>query len=106
MGISAPFPLYVVRLEPESNTVVVGYRDALASRSFRANQANWQHAIEPEFVANIQIRYKHRGEPGRVRLLENNAFEAEFDAPVDAITPGQAAAIYVGDVLLGGGWIE
>ncbi len=59
-----------------------------------------------EFDATVQIRYNHAGCPGRVRITGSGRFEVEFAEPIMAITPGQAAVVYDGDKLLGGGWIQ
>ncbi len=59
-----------------------------------------------EFAAIVQIRYNHSGAPGRVRITGPDRFEVEFDEPVAAVTPGQAAVVYDGETLLGGGWIR
>jgi tRNA-specific 2-thiouridylase len=59
-----------------------------------------------EFRADVKIRYLHRAAPSTVRLLPGDRFEVRFDEPQPAVTPGQAAVLYTGDVVLGGGWIE
>ena len=58
------------------------------------------------FDATVQIRYNHSGAPARVTVTSPDTFEVEFAQPVPAITPGQAAVVYDGDQMLGGGWIE
>jgi tRNA-uridine 2-sulfurtransferase len=115
LGIALGDPAYVVELDAATNTVVLGSRDELMQRHLRAMGMNWllrRETIPRElFEADIQIRYNHRGAKGMVKPIydENDlvsTIEAEFDQPIAAITPGQAAVIYQNDVLLGGGWIE
>jgi len=62
--------------------------------------------LNATFDATVQIRYNHAGAAARVRVTGPDTFEVEFTDPIAAITPGQAAVVYDGDKLLGGGWIE
>ena len=71
-----------------------------------ARRANWLADVDGQFPATVQIRYNHGGEAATVRKTGADGFEVAFDEPVSAITPGQAAVVYDGDDLLGGGWIE
>jgi tRNA-specific 2-thiouridylase len=107
LKVAAGTPMYVTRIDPDTGDVVIGTREESSGRRLRANDANW-HAqpSEAEFDAVVQVRYNHRGAPAHVRITRPDAFEVEFAEPVHAITPGQAAVIYDGDFLLGGGWIE
>jgi tRNA-uridine 2-sulfurtransferase len=101
-------PLYVTRIDPASATVTLGPREELLAAGLRAREANWHIQAGPgdEFAATVQIRYNHAGAAGRVRITGPGTFEARFDAPVSAVTPGQAAVLYDGTRLIGGGWIE
>jgi tRNA-specific 2-thiouridylase len=106
LRVAAGVAMYVTRIDPASATVTIGPREELLSRRLVAAGANW-HAQAPEsFDAAVQIRYNHRGAPARVRRTGSDTFEVEFTEPVSAVTPGQVAVVYDGDVLLGGGWIE
>ncbi len=107
LGISAPVPLYVTAIDVGANTVTLGPRAALLRCGLRAAQANF--LIDPPaatFRGEVQIRYLHRAAPASVELLGQGQFRVWFDEPQAAITPGQAAVIYDGDVVIGGGWIE
>ncbi|MFB3891443.1 MAG: MnmA/TRMU family protein [Phycisphaerae bacterium] len=104
-------PYYVLRIDPASADVVVGPRAETLTRHLRAGRANWHASLGAvpagsEFDAIVQIRYNHRGAPGRVRITGQESFEVEFTEPVSSVTPGQAAVVYEGERLLGGGWIE
>jgi tRNA-specific 2-thiouridylase len=105
LGVAAGVPVYVSAIDPASATVTLGEREAVMHRHLSADHVNWHTDVADEFRAIVQVRYNHRGAPGTVRL-RNDGFEVEFDEPVWAITPGQAAAVYDGDRLLGGGWIR
>jgi len=59
-----------------------------------------------QFRAQVQIRYRSRPADADVMLSPNGVVFIKFDAPQRAITPGQAAVIYDGETLLGGGWIQ
>lgn len=106
LGISAKTPLYVTAIDPEAATVTVGPIEKLAGMSLTASQTNWHCDVPDQFEAIVQIRYNHRGATAAVTVGRAGGFRADFQAPVNAITPGQAAVVYDGDRLLGGGWIE
>jgi tRNA-specific 2-thiouridylase len=100
-------PRYVVRLEADSRRVVIGTRDELARSKFTADRANWL-VDEPQekFACQVQIRYNSSAVPAAVTPLAGGRFEVEFDDPRHGVAPGQAAVCYLGDRVLGGGWIE
>jgi tRNA-specific 2-thiouridylase len=71
---------------------------------------NWHHVAgigDPglRLEATVKIRYNHPGTPASVTPLENNRARIRLHEPQRAVTPGQAAVIYDGDLVLGGGWI-
>jgi tRNA-specific 2-thiouridylase len=108
LGLSSPAPLYVLKLEPDSGTVVVGDRAALDQSALLASGVNWVSMVAPGDWTRVtaQIRHHHAAAPARVRALDDGRAELEFDAPQAAITPGQAVVFYDGDLVVGGGWIE
>ena len=106
MGIAHPEPLYVIKLDYQHNRLLVGEREEVYSRWFKVNRINW--LIEPPaqtFNLECQIRYRHQPAPALLTPLADGQVEIEFDSPQFAITPGQGAAFYHGDRLLGGGFI-
>jgi tRNA-specific 2-thiouridylase len=105
LGIAAAEPLYVTRIDPESRRVTIGPKDQVMGTQLLAQKANWHGPVPDRFEATVQIRYNHSGAPARVTRTDSDAFRVEFDEAVHAITPGQAAVVYRGDRLLGGGWI-
>jgi len=95
-----PEPLYVLRLEPESRRVVVGPKRALAVSEARLSGVNWLGEGQRERL-NVKVRSLARPVPAR--------FDGEtvrFAQPEYGVSPGQAAVLYEGDRVLGGGWIE
>ena len=108
LGVSAPAPLYVLRIDAESRAVTVGPRASLDRGSLTASAVNWIAGDAPAgwVPAAAQIRHRHRAAAGRVRALPGGRAEFEFTDPQAAVTPGQAVVFYEGDVVLGGGWIE
>ena len=102
-------PMYVTRIDPVAATVTIGPAEETLGDRLTARSVNW-HIAPPtpgsEFPATVQIRYNHAGAAARVHITGPDAFEVRFERPVAAITSGQAAVIYDGDRLLGGGWIQ
>jgi tRNA-specific 2-thiouridylase len=100
-------PRYVVDLDPETNRVIVGDADDLIIDEFEIDRVNW---IVPDCATRdgdltVKIRYNHPGTPVTVTPLANNRGRIQLHEPQRAVTPGQAAVIYDGDIVLGGGWI-
>jgi tRNA-specific 2-thiouridylase len=108
IGISAPQPLYVVRIDVPRNELVVGNRKDLYSRSLVAAGVNWVAVDQPQqpIRAGVRIRYRAAESPATITTLASGKVRIDFDEPQPAITPGQAAVFYDDDVVLGGGWIE
>jgi len=108
LGLSHPVPLYVVALRPESRTVVVGEGGELDATGLVARDVNWLSIPEPAtpFRATVKIRYRAPEASATVTPQPGGRAHVSFDAPQRAVTPGQAAVFYEGEVCLGGGWIE
>ncbi len=106
LGVAAREPLYVLRLEAETNRVVAGPEQALWARSALLEEMNWM--IEPslqEFPVLAQIRYRQQAVAARIKPGRGGSARLTFEQPVRAITPGQIAAVYQANRLLGGGRI-
>jgi tRNA-specific 2-thiouridylase len=107
LGFAAGRPLYVTRLEPATNTIVVGEDAELWGCELIATAATWL-VDEPQaaFRAAVRIRSRHEAAPATVEPLGGGAWRVRFDEPQRAITPGQVAAFYDGESVLGAGDIS
>ena len=107
LGVAAPHPFYVLRLDVERNTVIVGGAEELGSTAFRTGRVNWVAGSPPGecFDAEVQIRYRTRPVAGNVNVLPDGAAAVEVATPLRDVTPGQAAVFYRGDNCLGNGLI-
>src|SRR5579872_2154519 len=109
LGIATGEPLYVIATEPASQRVIVGRNEDLLRSRLTAREVNWISwpGLVAPARAEVKIRNKHL--PAQATLHpapEPGAIEVHFDEPQRAVTPGQAAVFYSGDLVLGGGWIE
>jgi len=107
LGVALGKRQYVVRIEPDTRRVVVGSWEELARQELTAARANW--LVEPpkrSFRAEVKIRYRSPAFPGWVEPLAEDRFRVRFDQPCHGVAPGQAAVVYAGPRVLGGGWIE
>ena len=108
LGLASSRPRYVLAVQPATATLVVGDEEGLLSDELRVRDVNWLSVPEPssEIRASVRIRYRHTEAQATLRPSPGRQADVHFDAPQRAITPGQAAVFYQGDVCLGGGWIE
>lgn len=108
LGIAAPEPLYVVKLDPVMNQVVVSTRDKAGRSDCTINRLNWVSIPVPQvpIQATVQVRYRSPAVPVQVVPLEGDRLRLVFTEDQFGITPGQAAVLYDGDRVLGGGIIE
>jgi tRNA-uridine 2-sulfurtransferase len=100
LGVSAAEPLYALRSDSRTNTVVVGPREALARTTLRARGA----LLVPVERAEAKLRYRSDAVPARVEPTVEG-FRLELDRPAYGIAPGQAAVLYSDDVVVGVGLI-
>ncbi|MFW5802611.1 MAG: aminomethyltransferase beta-barrel domain-containing protein, partial [Verrucomicrobiota bacterium] len=108
LGVAAPNPLYVAEIDADSGDIVLAERQHLAASAMLVKNVNWigGHAPAKPFAAATKIRYRQDGAPSRVVPRNNHAALVQFETPQFAVTPGQVAAFYQDDELVGGGWIE
>jgi len=108
LGVATGSPLYVLELRGDRGQVVVGPEAQLYSRRLQARALNWIAIADLQGEMQVQVKIRHRHQPAAATLAKTGDDEvtAVFDAPQRAVTPGQAAVFYDGDVVVGGGWIS
>ncbi len=109
LRVSAGEPLYVIETKPSERRVVIGRNAELLRSSMHVNNVNWISIAAPDAPvrAQVKIRNKHAAAPATViPSAAAGRVEIHFDDAQRAVTPGQGAVFYDGDVVLGGGWIE
>lgn len=111
LGIASDRRLYVVRLEPDGQRVVVGDAAALDCSGARVERVGWVAGEAPSgpVRARVQVRHRHTAVPAEVRATAAGGAEIRFDTPVRAVAPGQAAVFYDesnDDEVLGGGFLS
>jgi tRNA-uridine 2-sulfurtransferase len=95
----APEPYYVLRLDPETRQVIVGPKRALAVRAARIEGINW---LGGDFAGPVTAKVRSLAKPVPARLEGDRVV---FETPEYGVAPGQAAVLYAGERVLGGGWI-
>ncbi len=100
-------PVYVVDIDPESNTIWIGDDEELCRDGLVAGSTNWISidTVEERMRVKASIRYRHGGSGATIFPLTNGEVEVKFDQPQRAITPGQSIVFYDGDLVVGGGVI-
>lgn len=108
LGVSAPQPLYALRICPETNSVVLGENEALFSRELTAGDVNLiaLDRIDAPLRCMAKIRYRHQAAWATVTQPDEDTLRVVFDDPQRAITPGQSVVLYHEDLVLGGGVIR
>jgi tRNA-specific 2-thiouridylase len=108
LGIAAPEPLYVHKLDMQRNEVVVGGNTSVFAKGLLASDANWIaiDKLEDGMEFGAKIRYGKREAQARLSLQADGLLKVEFAEPQRAVTPGQFVVFYDGDVLVGGAMIE
>jgi len=108
LGVATGEPLYVIGLNGAQRQVIVGKDEELWSKTLRARGLNWIAVsdLRDPMQLTVKIRNKHQAATATVEMTGSDEVTATFDEPQRAITPGQAAVFYDGDVVVGGGWIR
>ncbi len=108
MGLAASFPLYVVSIDAENNTIVAGPNKMLYDNELVASQMNYisRPGLKKSITVKAKIRYKHTEAESRLYPITSDSVRVEFKTPQRAITPGQAVVFYDGETVIGGGIID
>jgi tRNA-specific 2-thiouridylase len=107
LGVATGSPLYVLQIKGDTRQVVVGSGENLYSNTLRVHRINLISVEDLPALMRVTVKIRHRHEAAAA-MIEKSGDEilATFDQPQRAITPGQAAVFYDGDVVVGGGWIK
>ena len=108
LGIAHAKPLYVIKLDCDTNTVVVGTKDEINFSSFTVNRLNWISVEKPgpSFAATVKVRSTHREIESLIEMTDENEATVTLKKRNEAISPGQSAVFYDGDRVIGGGIID
>lgn len=106
LGVSAPEPLYVRRLEPDTNRVVVAPAGHAPFTSMIVGGLNWLSPRRPSLRCSVRCRYRQADQGCRAALLEDGRLQVFFAEPQQAVAAGQGAVFYDGERVLAGGIIE
>ncbi len=107
LGVATGSPLYVLQIKGDNRQVVVGEQKNLYSRNMLTRRTNLISRGELPEPVRVSVKIRHRHEPAAATIQKTGADEivVTFDEPQRAVTPGQAAVFYDGDIVVGGGWI-
>ena len=108
LGVALGEPRYVTAIEPATGEVRLGTRTDLAVSSARVSRVRWTSIETPTAPIRAAVRVRHRGVeiPATITPLPGGEARIDFDAPMSAVAPGQAAVFYRGDTVLGGGTLR
>ncbi|MCP2520897.1 tRNA 2-thiouridine(34) synthase MnmA [SCandidatus Aminicenantes bacterium Aminicenantia_JdfR_composite] len=108
LGIYSEKPLYVISIDKKSNTIVVGEEKDVYRHEFVVEQINWilEEKKNKPFKAKVKIRYLHPEAEAEITPMNHDTAYVRFLNPQRAITPGQSAVFYEGDIVIGGGIIK
>ena len=108
LGLALHEPMYVCRIEPKTNTVVLGRDRDLWSKELTAKDFHWISGEVPTGTQRIKakIRYRHQEQWANAEITGPDSIHLVFDEPQRAITCGQSVVLYDGDVVVGGGTIN
>jgi tRNA-specific 2-thiouridylase len=108
LGVATGSPLYVIQISGANKQVIVGGEENLYSRTLRARRVNLIAVDDLREPMRVSVKIRHRHEPAHalIEKSDNDEVLVTFDEPQRAITPGQAAVFYDGDIVVGGGWIS
>ena len=108
LGVAAGEPLYVISTEPASRRVIIGRNDALLRASMSVSDVNWISIAAPSGPTRAEVKIRNKHQPAAATITPTAdplRVDVHFDEPQRAVTPGQGAVFYSGELVLGGGWI-
>ena len=106
LNVAAGHPLYVIEIQPETNTIILGQKKELNKKVMWLRDYNLtgNRNVDPNLEVSVKIRYRNEGSPARINQ-DGSRIKVEFVEDVYAVTPGQSAVFYKDNILIGGGII-
>ena len=106
LGLAFGEPRFVTRIDRETRNVVLGQREDLATTRITVRELNWlSDRPGDRFDSAVKVRYRTASEPCSVHVHDNGTATIIPTHPILGVAPGQAAVLYDGDRVIGGGWI-
>ncbi len=107
LGIAFGEPVYVMKVDPEANTVMLGTNEELFTDTVTAKKINLisTDRIREPLRVKAKVRYRHKEQWATATQPDEDTLQVVFDEPQRAVTAGQALVLYDGDVVVGGGTI-
>ena len=106
LKIAYPYPLYVVKIDPYTNTVYVGPETSLHRHQFKIKEPNWLiNQIDPNYEFTVKVRSTQPGIKAKLTKIDENQVMVDLLSSEKAVTRGQACVVYDGTKVVGGGWI-
>ena len=106
LEIALGHPAYVIRINPAKNTIRLGNAEELLQQTALLTGVRFDSKYEPREQLAVRIRYRSTPVEATIEMVDDGNAIVHFAAPVSALTPGQSAVIYDGDIVVGGGIIE
>lgn len=106
LGIAVGEPLYIIRIDPQQNCLTVGKKEEVYQRKFLVKEPHFVGQPPKKKIAClVRIRYNHKEAKAEI-IPQQDRVKVCFQKPQFALTPGQSAVFYQGEIILGGGIID
>lgn len=108
LGVCGPEPSYVIRIDPTENTLVIGKKISTFVSGIIINELSFISGNYPKERSefSIKVRSTSKEVPCVVEKIQDDSMSVRFNTPISGVAPGQAAVLYGGDEVIGGGWIQ
>lgn len=106
LGVSSPYPLYVIGIDPSEDALYVGQREMAFRKEFFVSEVNWLIPKKGDFRAGVKVRSMMQDESATIYIIGDDRVKVVYDEPQWAPSSGQSAVFYEGDAVVGGGVIK
>jgi len=104
LGLSGG-PWFVLKIDPQKNTILLGPREALAVKKFTIKNCVWNYPSAESYTGGVQVRYHEPEVNCTAKKLGEDHWEIELEQSSEHVSPGQSAVLYDGEYVIGGGII-